>query len=92
MGAVALASNTLARWVPYFVYRHVDKKWPGGRPEIIRLIIFVLLALLMIAAEGRSAVLNWSTVVFLVWGLFRARHELRGFVQSIERLDVVKPR
>lgn len=90
VGSIALASNALARWIPYFVYRHADKKWPGGKPEIIRLVIFVLLALLMMVAQGKSAILNWSTVVFLAWGVFRARHELRGFVQSIERLDTAK--
>jgi len=87
VGAIGLASNTLARWVPYFVYRHAGKKWPGGKPEIIRLVIFLLLAVLILFAQGSSAVINWSAAVFLTWGLFRARHELRGFVQSIERLD-----
>ena len=87
IGGIALASNALARWIPYLVYRHADKKWPGGKPGVIRLVIFVVLALLMIAVQGKNAILNWSTVIFLLWGVFRARHELRGFIRSIERLD-----
>ena len=87
IGATALGSNTLARWIPYYIYRHVGQQWPGGKPAVIRIVIFALLASLMIAAQGLPVVDNWSTVALVAWSVFRARHELRSMTNHIERLD-----
>lgn len=87
IGAAALGAHVLARWVPYFVYRLGGKEWPDAPFHLIRLMFFLVLALLLAAAVGLSALLNWTALALLVWNVYRARQELAAALFAARRLD-----
>ncbi|MDP3824813.1 MAG: hypothetical protein Q8R33_25355 [Burkholderiales bacterium] len=87
IGAAALGAHVLAKWVPYHVYRLGGKEWPEAPFHLIRLLFFVVLALLLGFAAGLPAVLNWTALALLGWNLFRARQELSVAWRSATRLD-----
>jgi hypothetical protein len=77
-GIAALGAHVLSRWVPYQVYR-LYARWPNARPELVRLISFVLLSLMIVCSLGLSILLTWGALALLLWNIFRGtpRH-LRG--------------
>jgi hypothetical protein len=87
IGAVALGAHVLAKWVPYFVYRLSGKDWPEAPFHLIRLLFFVVLALLVGFSQGFSSLLSATALALLAWNLFRARQELAAAVTAARRLD-----
>lgn len=87
IGAIALGAHVLAKWVPYCVYRLGGKDWPEAPFHLIRLLFFVVLALLLEFSEGISAVLSNTALALLAWNLFRARQELATALSAARRLD-----
>ena len=87
IGAAALGAHVLAKWVPYFVYRLGGKEWPDAPFHLIRLMFFLVLALLLSAAVGLSALLNWTALALLAWNIYRARQELATALFAARRLD-----
>jgi hypothetical protein len=74
--------------VPYQIYRQTSAGWPNARPELVRLISFVLLLSLMIVASlSLSVLLTWSALALLVWNVFRARLDIYAVFNSARRLD-----
>ena len=88
VGAGALAANVLARWAPYRIYRLTSVEWPDNvRPELVRLISFVLLSLMMVCSSGPSVLLTWSALALLLWNIFKARRELYAVFKLARRVD-----
>ncbi|MHB8535635.1 MAG: haloacid dehalogenase-like hydrolase [Sulfuricaulis sp.] len=87
IGAVALGANVLAKWLPYYVYRFGGKDWPEAPFHLIRLLFFVVLALLLGFSQGPSPLLNWTALALLTWNVFRARQELATALVTARRLD-----
>jgi hypothetical protein len=87
VGAAALGAHVLSRWMPYQIYRHISTGWPEARPELGRLISFMLLSVTLVCSVGVSALLTWSAVALLLWNVFRARHDLHAVITSACRLD-----
>jgi hypothetical protein len=75
IGDAALGAHVLARWVPYHLYRVVGK-WPDAPIFLIRLLFFVVLALLLAFASGLSLLWSPPALALLAWNLFRARREI----------------
>jgi hypothetical protein len=75
----------LSRWVPYQVYR-LSARWLNARPELVRLISFVLLSLMIVCSLGLSILLTWSALALLLWNIFRARRDIYAVYDSA-RLD-----
>ena len=90
-GVAALGAHVLSRWVPYQIYRLNSEGWPNARPELVRLISFVLLSLLVVCSLGASALLTWSALALLLWNLFRARRDIYAVFNSARRLDRSSP-
>jgi hypothetical protein len=87
-GVAALGAHVLSRWVPYQVYRLTSAgRWPNVRPELVRLISFVLLSMILVCALGPSVLLTWSALALLLWNIFRARHAIYAVFNSARRLD-----
>jgi hypothetical protein len=86
-GVAALGAHVLSRWVPYQVYR-LSARWPSARPELVRLISFVLLLLLIVCSFGLSILLTWSALALLLWNVFRARLDIYAVFNSARRLDL----
>ena len=87
IGAGALAAHTLSRWVPYYIYRRVGKAWPKSPFYLVRLIFFVLIALLLGMAQGFASLLTGTALALLVWNVYRARNELISVLKSIKRIE-----
>jgi len=87
MGAVALGAHVLAKWVPYCVYRLGGKEWPEAPFHLIRLLFFVVLALLLAFSQGLAPLLSGTALALLAWNLFRARRELVTALTAAKRLD-----
>jgi phosphoserine phosphatase len=87
IGAVALGAHVLAKWVPYHVYRLAGKEWPEAPLHLIRLMFFVVLALLLAFSQGVGLLVNGTAVALLAWNLFRARRELAQAWSGATRLD-----
>jgi hypothetical protein len=86
-GVAALGAHVLSRWVPYQVYRLTSARWPNARPELVRLISFVLLSLMVVCSLGPSVLLTWSALALLLWNVFRARRDISAVFTSARRLD-----
>jgi len=87
IGAVALGAHILAKWVPYCVYRLGGKDWPEAPFHLIRLLFFVVLALLLEFSLGLSALMSGTALALLAWNLYRARQELAAALTAGRRLD-----
>jgi len=87
IGAAALGAHVLAKWVPYYVYRLGGKEWPDAPFHLIRLLFFVVLALLLGLSLGLSSLLTGTALALLAWNLFRARQELATALTAAKRLD-----
>ncbi|MBI1424902.1 MAG: hypothetical protein GC149_15755 [Gammaproteobacteria bacterium] len=87
MGAGALAAHTLARWVPYYIYRLGGKDWPKTSFYLVRLLFFLILALLLGMTQGYASVLTGTALALLVWNIYRARKELAAMLKTVKRLD-----
>ena len=86
-GVAALGALALARWVPYQIYRRASAGWPNARPELMRLISFVLLSVMVVSCLGPSVLLTWSALALLLWNVFRARRDIYVVFSSARRLD-----
>ncbi len=93
IGAAALGAHILAKWVPYYVYRLGGKEWPEAPFHLIRLLFFLVLALLLGLTQGFATLLSGTALALLAWNLFRARQELATALLAAKRLDrdAVKP-
>ncbi len=87
IGAMALGSHVLAKWVPYYIYRVGGQHWPDASHFMSRLLFFLLLTVLIAFANGFDSIWTWSTAALLAWNLFRARHELFDTLTSATRID-----
>jgi hypothetical protein len=87
IGAVAIGAHVLAKWVPYCVYRLGGKDWPEAPFHLIRLLFFVVLALVLEFSEETSVILSGTALALLGWNLFRARKELATALVAATRLD-----
>jgi hypothetical protein len=87
-GIAALGAHALSRWVPYRIYRLGSMtQWPSARPELVRLITFMLLLLMVASSLGLFALLTWSALALLLWNVFRARRDIYAVFKSARRLD-----
>jgi hypothetical protein len=87
VGAIALGTHVLAKWVPYCVYRIGGKNWPDAPFHLIRLMFFVVLALLLAWSAGFATLLNWTAAALLAWNVYRARQEIVVALAAARRLD-----
>jgi hypothetical protein len=87
IGTVALGAHALAKWIPYYVYRLGGKEWPEAPFHLIRLLFFVVLALLLGFTLGMSLLFSTTALALLAWILFRARQELATALTAVTRLD-----
>lgn len=88
VGVAAIGAHVLSRWMPYQVYRLTSSKgWPNTRPELARLISFVLLSLMIDCSLGPSVLLTWSALALLLWNVFKARRDIYAVFNSARRLD-----
>ncbi|MEY2654829.1 MAG: hypothetical protein RLZZ524_1857 [Pseudomonadota bacterium] len=87
IGAVALGAHVLARWVPYHVYRLAGRDWPGTPVQLMRLMFFIVLALLLALAQGPALLTSPTALALLGWNLLRARVELVAVLRGATRID-----
>lgn len=87
IGAVALGAHVVAKWVPYHVYRLGGKDWPETQLYLIRLVFFVIVALLLGFSTGLGSLLDRSALGLLAWNVYRARRELVAMLRAAHRLD-----
>lgn len=86
IGGVALGAHVLAKWVPYYIYRFGGKDWPEEPFHLIRLLFFLILALLLGFSQGLGILLSGTALALLAWNLFRARQELATALTTAKRL------
>jgi hypothetical protein len=86
IGAAALLSHALARWVPYYTYRATRTKYNDDQVNSTRLLFFVLLAFSLGIAQGWDAILTPVGFILLGWFAFKARREL---VRNIRRVHLI---
>lgn len=87
IGVAAVGAHILARWVPYFFYRIGGQNWPENPSQLVRLLFFVVLAVLMVTAVDPAIVTNWTAAAIAGWCLYRARRELRDVIRKAARID-----
>lgn len=87
IGAAALGSHVLSKWMPYYVYRTSANSWPEMSTSLIRLLFFTVIATFLALAQGLSVLLSVTALSLLAWNLFRARNELHIVTSRAHRLD-----
>lgn len=87
IGVAALGAHILAKWIPYYIYRHSGKDWQDAPYSLMRLLFFVILALLIGFSSDTTALLNGTTVALLAWNIYRARKELLTVFTDATRID-----
>lgn len=88
IGAAAVCAHVVSRWVPYHLYRLGATRWPSAQPELIRLLAFIVLAVLIGSSLGPAAWRNWTALALLAWNVYGARRELVAVFKGARRLDV----
>lgn len=88
IGVAGLGAHLVALWVPYLFYRYNGGDgWRNLPIASMRLLFFLLLGLLILAASGPDGI-HWEIAgAFLAWNLFRARSELPRLLRQARRLD-----
>jgi hypothetical protein len=88
-GVAALGAHVLSRWAPYQAYRLTSTGgvWPNVRPELARLISFIVLSSIMVCSFGPSVLFTWSALAILLWNVFRAHRDVYAVFKSARRLD-----
>jgi hypothetical protein len=87
IGAIGIGAHVLARWAPYYLYRLGGKEWPDAPFHLIRLLFFIVLAVLVALATGWAVMTSATAIAILLWNVYRARQELRTAVTAARRLD-----
>jgi hypothetical protein len=87
IGALALGSHVLAKWVPYCAYRIGGAAWPTVPVHLVRLMFFMIMAAALACATGFPALLNGGAAALLAWNVYRARKELAEVWHVARRLD-----
>jgi hypothetical protein len=85
--SLALGAHTLARWIPYYIYRTRGKDWPEMPFFLTRLLFYILLLIIFVISTGLASIVTPTTFLLLLWSAFRARKELRETVAGIHRVD-----
>lgn len=88
IGVAGLGAHLVALWVPYLFYRYNGGDgWRSLPIASMRLLFFLLLGLLVLAASGIGGI-HWQIAgAFLAWNLFRARSQLPQLLHQAKRLD-----
>jgi hypothetical protein len=89
-GVAALGAHMQSQWTPYQIYRSTrvtPARWPNARPELARLISFVLLSMMIVCSLGLPVLLTWSALALLLWNIFRARRDIYAVFYSARGLD-----
>ena len=89
IAAAAVGAHVVSRWVPYHLYRLGATRWPSAQPSLIRLLAFIVLALLIGGSLGAAVYLNWTAVALLAWILYGARREIKSVLKAAKRLDTL---
>jgi hypothetical protein len=87
IGVAAIGAHVLMRWLPYYVYRLSGKPWIEGPAKLVRLVFFLILALLLAITLEPTTVFNWTGFTLLAWYVYRARKDVRRLLTSAKRLD-----
>jgi glycosyltransferase involved in cell wall biosynthesis len=87
IAAAAVGAHVISRWVPYHLYRLGATRWPSAQPSLIRLLAFIVLALLFGRSLGSAIDFNWTALALLAWIVFGARREIRSVFKAAKRLD-----
>ncbi|MDE2347919.1 MAG: haloacid dehalogenase-like hydrolase [Gammaproteobacteria bacterium] len=87
IGAIVLGAQALSRWVPYYSYRLGGTSWTNGQPQLIRLLFVITFIILLSATGGFHLNLAPTTILIVLWCLFRARYELGPVFSTARRLD-----
>lgn len=83
----AIGAHVLSRWMSYQIYRFAGGRWPEARPELARLISFILLSAIANRSVEQSNQANWAGLGLLLWCLFRARRDIRAVFTAGCRID-----
>jgi hypothetical protein len=86
-GSVGLSALALSRWVPYYMYRLSNGKWPQLQPNLIRLLFYLMLAGIFAAADGASVMLTWTGGALALWNLARSRTEIISTLRNMRLLS-----
>ncbi len=83
VGAAALISHVLARWVPYYAYRISGTRYNDEQVGSSRLLFFVVITAGLAMGVGWETLWTPTALVLLAWFAFKARRELiRSYRQS----------
>jgi phosphoserine phosphatase len=87
VGAAGLGVLIISRWLRYYIYRLARAGWPDIEDRMIKLLLFSVLMLLLLIADGRAQVWNRTALALLTWIAFEARREIVSIAKSALRLD-----
>lgn len=87
VAALALGAHVLARWLPYYLYRHAGSGWPEVPLPLIRLLFFLVLVLLLAVTGGSPVLVDGTALALLAWNLYRARTDLAAVIGHAHRID-----
>ncbi len=87
VGAAALGAHVFARWAPYYFYRQGGRRWLSEDFHLMRLLMFVWLAILVGFSCGPGSIFNLGAAALLAWNIFRARRELLHVWRQAHRID-----
>lgn len=87
VGGITLAAHTLARWLPYYMYRLSGKDWPAAPIYLTRLLFLTILGTMLAITQGLAPFLNWTALALIGWTVFRARAEILSVLKSAARVN-----
>ncbi|TAG26426.1 MAG: hypothetical protein EAZ40_04550 [Rhodobacterales bacterium] len=88
-GAALIFAQIIRRWAPYLVYRYMKKEPLELPSRLVRLLMFALLWLLLMASQASLAFFLHGLFI-LVWLGLRAARQLQSLLQNAGHVTVDK--
>ena len=89
IAAFAVGAHVFSKWIPYILYRtrREGEDWPEMPAHLIRALCFAMLCVLLILANGPTAVLQGSVAALILFFGWKSRREFLTVVRSARRID-----
>ncbi|MDZ7952993.1 haloacid dehalogenase-like hydrolase [Nostoc sp. DedQUE09] len=94
IGTILFIAEVISRWIRYFVYRLVNSEWLKDLPhKMVTLVLFGFIVIAVVLGTQNSSILmNWQTLVILIFCAYRARYQFWKIVSEIYLISKEKTR
>jgi hypothetical protein len=89
IGAMLFTSKAICSWIPYFIYRFTKSTWIEDLPiSVLQTFLFgFLIIAIALGTQTFSILVNWQTLVILLFCAYRARRQFWKIIRQVHRIS-----